>query len=87
MNQENKAKGKASAKRYTEEFRRSVVDHWQSSGKTAKEVAQEFGVNFWNLRDWKRQYGSGLDRWTRRCRRVLRSWRERTSAYAGSWPG
>lgn len=28
------------------------------SGKTAAEIAQEFGVNFWNLRDWKRQYGS-----------------------------
>ena len=57
MNQESKAQSKAAPKRYTEEFRRSVVDHWQSSGKTAKEVAQEFGVNFWNLRDWKRQYG------------------------------
>ena len=57
MNQESKAPGKVAPKRYTEEFRRSVVDHWQSSGKTAKEVAQEFGVNFWNLRDWKRQYG------------------------------
>jgi transposase len=21
-------------------------------------VAQEFGVNLWNLRDWKRQYGA-----------------------------
>ncbi len=44
-------------KKYTEEFKRSVVDHWQSSGKTAAQVAQEFGVNLWNLRDWKRQYG------------------------------
>lgn len=45
-------------KHYTEEFRRSVVDHLQSSGKTAAQVAQEFGVNLWNLRDWKRQYGA-----------------------------
>ena len=45
-------------KKYTEEFRRSVVDHWQTSGKTTAQVAQEFGVNLWNLRDWKRQYGS-----------------------------
>lgn len=44
-------------KRYTEEFKRSVVDHWQSSGKTGAQVAQEFGVNLWNLRDWRRQYG------------------------------
>jgi transposase len=46
-------------KRYTAEFKRSVIDHWQSSGKTSAEVAKEFGVNVWNLRDWKRQYGSG----------------------------
>ncbi|HWH71688.1 MAG TPA: transposase [Candidatus Sulfotelmatobacter sp.] len=45
-------------KRYTEEFRRSVVDHLQHSGKTTAQVAQEFGVNLWNLRDWKRQYGT-----------------------------
>jgi transposase len=44
-------------KQYTEEFRRSVVDHLLSSGKTAVEVAREFGVKPWNLRDWKRQYG------------------------------
>ena len=45
-------------KKYTEEFKRSVVDHWRSSGKSAPQVAQEFGVNVWNLRDWKRQYGA-----------------------------
>ena len=27
-----------------------------ASGKTTTQVAQEFGVNVWNLRDWKRQY-------------------------------
>ena len=47
-----------SRKKYTEEFKRSVIDHWHSSGKTAAQVAQEFGVNIWNLRDWKRQYGT-----------------------------
>ena len=56
MNQE-KAEGH-SRKKYTEEFKRSVIDHWHSSGKTAAQVAPEFGVNIWNLRDWKRQYGS-----------------------------
>ena len=57
MNQE-KQEEPGPRKRYTEEFRRSVVDHWQSSGKTTAQVAQEFGINIWNLRDWKRQYGS-----------------------------
>ena len=33
-----------SRKKYTEEFKRSVIDHWQSSGKTNAEIAQEFGV-------------------------------------------
>ncbi len=44
-------------KKYTEEFKRSVIDHWRASGKTTAQIAQEFGVNLWNLRDWKRQYG------------------------------
>jgi transposase len=44
-------------KKYTEEFKRSVIDHWLSSAKSGPEVAREFGVNVWNLRDWKRQYG------------------------------
>jgi transposase len=54
---QDKQEGPRSRKKYTEEFKRSVIDHWQSSGKTSAQVAQEFGVNIWNLRDWKRQYG------------------------------
>jgi transposase len=57
MNQD-KPEGARGRKRFTEEFKRSVIDHWQSSGKTGPQVAQEFGVHVWNLRDWKRQYGS-----------------------------
>lgn len=57
MDQEQRAQERKVGKRYTEEFKRSVIDQWISSGKTATEIAQEFGVNFWNLRDWKRQYG------------------------------
>lgn len=57
MNQEQGPSGSEKRKRYTEEFKRSVVDHWLSSGKSAAQVSQEFGVNLWNLRDWKRRYG------------------------------
>ena len=57
MNQD-KPEGSRQRKQYTEEFQPSVVDHFQSSGKTAAQLAQEFGINIWNLRDWKRQYGS-----------------------------
>lgn len=57
MNPERQ-QGRRPRKTYTEEFKRSVLDHWQTSGKTGAQVAQEFGINIWNLRDWKRQYGS-----------------------------
>ena len=50
--------GPEARKQYTEEFKRSVVDHWINSGKTAATVAQEFGLHIWNLRDWKRRYHS-----------------------------
>jgi transposase len=59
MDQEQRREGRRPRKHYTEEFKRSVVDHWISSGKTGVQVAQEFGVKIWNLRDWKREYGPG----------------------------
>ena len=57
MNPEE-SEGSKPRKLYTEEFKRSVVDHWMSSGKPAAMVAKEFGLNIWNLRDWKRRYHS-----------------------------
>ena len=54
MDQE-KRRGRRS--RHNEEFKRSVVDHWRNSGKTAVQVAQEFGISVWNVRDWCRRYG------------------------------
>ena len=60
MSQEQRSKERKVRTRYTEEFKRSVIDHWINSGKSTAEIAQEFGVNFWNLRDWKRQYGPSV---------------------------
>jgi transposase len=60
VDQEQPAQGSKSRKHYSEEFKRSVVDQWITSGKTAAQIAKEFGVNFWNLRDWKRQYGPSV---------------------------
>jgi len=57
MKQETNSGGSKPKKGYTEEFKRSVVDHWCHSGKTAGQVAEEFGVKVWNVRDWRRQYG------------------------------
>ena len=31
-------------KPYTDEFKRSVVEHWLESGKSARKVAEEFGI-------------------------------------------
>ncbi len=58
MNEENGSTEGRTRKQYTEEFKRSVVDHWQSSGKSSAQVAQEFGVNIWSLREWKQRYGA-----------------------------
>jgi transposase len=44
-------------KPYTEEFKRSVVTHWVESGKSARKVADEFGIRQWNLRDWRFKFG------------------------------
>src|SRR2546426_8575922 len=57
MNEKKKWGGSKPARFYTEEFRRSVVDHWCHSDKTAVQVAQEFGIKVWNVRDWRRRYG------------------------------
>jgi transposase len=56
MDQEG-PKQRKPAGRHNEEFKRSVVEHWKSSGKSAAQVAKEFGVNVWNLRDWQHRYG------------------------------
>jgi transposase len=57
MNQEQKPNGAKSPTVYSEEFKRSVVDHWCHGDKTAEQVAKDFGVKVWNVRDWRRRYG------------------------------
>jgi len=57
MKQESSSAGGKARAGYTEEFKRSVVDHWCHTDKTAERVAQEFGVKVWNVRDWRRRYG------------------------------
>jgi len=41
MNQETNTKHK----RYDEAFKKSAVEHWMISGKSARQVAAELGVN------------------------------------------
>ena len=42
-------------KRYDEQFKRSAVAHWQSSGKSATQVASELGLTAPSLKQWKAQ--------------------------------
>jgi len=56
MDQDQPRPKRGEPKRYDEQFKRSVVEHWLSSGQSAVKIAKEFGVNAWNLRDWKRLY-------------------------------
>lgn len=53
METNSEGKKAAGGKPYSEEFKRSVVTHWMESGKSARQVAEEFGIKQWNLRDWR----------------------------------
>jgi len=47
-----------SRKRYDEGFKRSAVEHWQSSGKSAAQVGRELGLNAGTLQQWKKRWGA-----------------------------
>jgi transposase len=57
---ETKAEGTGGRRRYTEEFKRSAVEHWLSSGRSAERVARELGISPYNLRDWRYRYTPAL---------------------------
>jgi transposase len=43
-------------KRYDEAFQRSTVGHWMLSGKSARQVALELGLNVQSLQKWKQKF-------------------------------
>jgi transposase len=43
---------------YDEQFKRDAVALLEG-GRKASQLARELGISHWNLRDWKRLYGSG----------------------------
>jgi transposase len=49
---------RASRKRYDEAFKRSAVQHWQDSGKSASQVSRELGLNVQTLQQWKKRWGT-----------------------------
>ena len=58
MNTEQNQQAGPARPKYTDEFRRSVVDHLLTTGKSLPQVAQEFGLRHWTVREWKRRYGA-----------------------------
>lgn len=53
----NNEKSTTKGKRYDEAYKRAAVEHWVSSGKAAKAVAAELGVNVQSLMQWKQRFG------------------------------
>lgn len=47
-------------KRYDKEFKRQAVEMWVKSGKRAEEIAEELGVQSWDLYKWKRVFQPSL---------------------------
>jgi len=43
-------------KRYDEAFKRQAVEHWMLSGKSARIIAGELGLNVQSLQKWKQQF-------------------------------
>ncbi len=44
-------------KRYDDAFKRQAVEHWLRSGKNGTQIAQELGISYPSLKEWKRRYG------------------------------
>lgn len=55
MNEPQNSEPKARKKRYDQNFKRSAVEHWLASGKSAKSVATELGISGQTLLTWKQQ--------------------------------
>ena len=51
----NTEQTKTKHKRYDEAFKQSAVAHWLVSGKAARQVATEPGINVQNLPKWKQK--------------------------------
>ena len=43
-------------KRYDAAFKHSAVEHWMLSGKSARSIAGELGINEQSLHKWKQQF-------------------------------
>jgi transposase-like protein len=71
----------AGRKPFTEEFKRSVVEHWLESGNPARKVAEESGIKQWNLRDWRFKFAPALKDARRSDGGLCRGLAKRTPAF------
>ena len=55
---EAERKRKREKRVYDEAFRREAVALIESSPDSLSELARRLGVSHWNLRDWRKRYGS-----------------------------
>lgn len=44
-------------KRYTEEFKKTIVELYEAGNKTKVELAREYGTSECNVRAWIKKYG------------------------------
>ena len=44
-------------KRYTEEFKKTIVELYETGNKTKVELAREYGTSECNVRAWIKKYG------------------------------
>lgn len=44
-------------KRYEDGFKRQAAEHWLRRGKNGAQIAQELGISYPSLKEWKRRYG------------------------------
>ncbi|MBI3414986.1 MAG: transposase [Verrucomicrobia bacterium] len=47
---------KTKYQRYDEAFKREAVGHWLVSGKSARQIASELGINEQSLKVWKQKF-------------------------------
>lgn len=59
---EAEKKKKREKRVYDEAFRREAVALLESSPEPLSELAARLGVSHWNLRDWRKRYGSARGR-------------------------
>ena len=43
-------------KRYDEAFKQQAVENWIKTGKPGTQIAEELGVSYPSLKEWKRRY-------------------------------